>query len=85
MALQEVEPQLRTLSGYRHLIELRELREAMKDLNFKEIIIKVARKHCSISTDHGTLPEAKTASFEYFQGFYNRQHCRVKSKVQFIA
>ena len=45
MALQEVEPQLRTLSGYRHLIELRELRElreAMKDLNFKENIIKVA-------------------------------------------
>ena len=39
MALQEVEPQLRTLSGYRHLIELR---EAMKDLNFKENIIKVA-------------------------------------------
>jgi len=39
MALQEVKPQLRTLSGHRHFIELR---EAMKDLNFKENIIKVA-------------------------------------------
>jgi putative transposase len=37
-ALQEIEPKLRTVSGYRHL---RELREAMKDLNFKENIIKV--------------------------------------------
>ena len=33
-ALQEIEPQLRTVRGYRHL------REAMKDLNFKENIIK---------------------------------------------
>ena len=38
-ALQEIEPKLRTVRGYRHL---RELREAMKDLNFKENIIKVA-------------------------------------------
>jgi light-regulated signal transduction histidine kinase (bacteriophytochrome) len=38
MALQEIEPKLRTVGGYRHL---RELREAMKDLNFKENIIKV--------------------------------------------
>jgi len=38
-ALQEIEPKLRTLGGYRHL---RELREAMKNLNFKENIIKVA-------------------------------------------
>ena len=36
--LQEIEPQLRTISGHRHL---RELIEAMKDLNFKENIIKV--------------------------------------------
>jgi hypothetical protein len=35
-ALQEIEPKLRTLGGYRHL------REAMKDLNFKEKIIKLA-------------------------------------------
>jgi putative transposase len=38
-ALQEIETKLRTVSGYRHL---REIREAMKDLNFKENIIKVA-------------------------------------------
>ena len=38
-ALQEIETKLRAVSGYRHL---RELREAMKDLNFKENIIKVA-------------------------------------------
>ena len=38
-ALQEIEPKLRTVGGYRHL---RKLREAMKDLNFKENIIKVA-------------------------------------------
>jgi transposase-like protein len=38
-ALQEIEPKLRTVRGYRHL---RELREAMKDLNFKENIIQVA-------------------------------------------
>ena len=37
-ALQEIEPKLRTVRGYRHL---RELREAMKDLNFKENINKV--------------------------------------------
>ena len=35
-ALQEIEPKLRTVRGYRHL------REAIKDLNFKENIIKVA-------------------------------------------
>jgi hypothetical protein len=35
-ALQEIESQLRTVRWYRHL------REAMKDLNFKENIIKVA-------------------------------------------
>ena len=34
--LQEIEPKLRAVGGYRHL------REAMKDLNFKENIIKVA-------------------------------------------
>ena len=39
-ALQEIETKLRAVSGYRHL---RELREAMKDLNFKENIIKVGR------------------------------------------
>jgi DNA-binding sugar fermentation-stimulating protein len=38
-ALREMEPKLKTVRGYRHL---RELREAMKDLNFKENIIKVA-------------------------------------------
>ena len=38
-ALQEIEPQLRTVRGYRHL---RELREAMTALNFKENIIIVA-------------------------------------------
>ena len=37
-ALQETEPKLRAVRGYRHL---RELREAMKDLNFKGNIIKV--------------------------------------------
>jgi hypothetical protein len=31
-ARQEIDPKLRTLRGYRYL---RELREAMKDLNFK--------------------------------------------------
>ena len=38
-ALQEIEPKLRAVIGYRHL---REIREAMKDLSFKENIIKVA-------------------------------------------
>lgn len=38
-ALQEIEPNLRTVRGYRHL---KALREAMKNLNFKENIIKVA-------------------------------------------
>ncbi|HIO75234.1 MAG TPA: IS256 family transposase [Candidatus Marinimicrobia bacterium] len=38
-ALQEIEPKLRIVRGYRHL---KELREAMKNLNFKENIIKVA-------------------------------------------
>ena len=38
-ALQEIEPKLKTVRGYRYL---RELREAMKNLNFKENIIKVA-------------------------------------------
>jgi hypothetical protein len=38
MALQEIEPKLITVAGYRYL---RELREAMKGLNFKENIIKV--------------------------------------------
>ena len=40
-ALREMEPKLKTVRGYRHL---RELREAMKDLNFKENIIKVTWK-----------------------------------------
>ena len=39
-ALQEIEPKLRTVRGYRHL---RELRDAMRDLNYKENIVKVAR------------------------------------------
>ena len=38
-ALQEIEPKLRIVRGYRHL---RELREAMKDLKVKGNIIKVA-------------------------------------------
>ncbi len=38
-ALQEIEPKLRIVRGYRHL---KELREAMKNLNVKENIIKVA-------------------------------------------
>ncbi len=38
-ALQEIEPKLRIVRGYRHL---RELREAMKNLNYEENIIKVA-------------------------------------------
>ena len=38
-ALQEIEPKLRIVRGYRHL---KELREAMKNLSFKENIIKVA-------------------------------------------
>ena len=38
-ALQEIEPKLRIVRGSRHL---KELREAMKNLNFKENIIKVA-------------------------------------------
>ena len=38
-ALQEIEPKSRIVRGYRHL---KELREAMKNLNFKENIIKVA-------------------------------------------
>ena len=36
-ALQEIDPKLRTERGYRYLIELREV---MKDLNFKINIIK---------------------------------------------
>jgi putative transposase len=39
MALQEIEPKLRVVRGYRHL---KELREAMRNLNVKENIIKVA-------------------------------------------
>ena len=38
-ALQEIEPKLRTVRGYRHL---RELREAMRNLNYKENIVTVA-------------------------------------------
>ena len=38
-ALQEIEPKLRVVSGYRHL---KELIEAMKNLNIKENTIKVA-------------------------------------------
>ena len=38
-ALQEIEPNLRTVRGYRHL---KELRRAMKGLNHKENIVKVA-------------------------------------------
>ena len=38
-ALQEIEPKLRIVRGYRHL---KELREAMENLNYKEDIIKVA-------------------------------------------
>ena len=38
-ALQEIEPKLRTVRGYRHL---RELRDAMRNLNYKENIVKVA-------------------------------------------
>ena len=38
-ALQEIEPKLRIVRGYRHL---RELRETMKDLNIKENIVKEA-------------------------------------------
>ena len=38
-ALQEIEPKLRIVRGYRHL---RELREAMKNLNYEENIIRVA-------------------------------------------
>ena len=38
-ALQEIEPKLRVVSGYRHL---KELIEAMKNLNIKENNIKVA-------------------------------------------
>jgi|TARA_B110000116_G_C16710720_1_gene524326 putative transposase len=38
-ALQEIEPNLRVVSGYRHL---KELIEAMKNLNIKENNIKVA-------------------------------------------
>ena len=37
--LQEIEPKLRVVSGYRHL---KELIEAMKNLNIKENNIKVA-------------------------------------------
>ena len=37
-ALQEIEPKLRVVRGYRHL---KELREAMKDLTVKANIIKV--------------------------------------------
>jgi hypothetical protein len=39
-ALQEIEPKLRIVHGYCHLIELR---EAMKNLNFNENIIKVPK------------------------------------------
>jgi len=39
-ALQEIEPKLRIVRGYRHL---KELREVMKNLNFKENIIKATR------------------------------------------
>ena len=38
-ALQEIEPKLRIVRGYRHL---KELRGAMKNLNYKENIVKVA-------------------------------------------
>jgi putative transposase len=38
-ALQEIEPKSRVIGGYHHL---RELREAMTDLNFKENIIILA-------------------------------------------
>mgnify|MGYP006424279155 CR=1 FL=1 len=38
-ALQEIEPNLRVVSGYRHL---KELIEDMKNLNIKENNIKVA-------------------------------------------
>jgi hypothetical protein len=38
--LQEIKPKLRVVRRYRHL---KELREAMKNLNFKENIIRVAR------------------------------------------
>ena len=38
-ALQEIEPKLRAVGGYRHH---RRLREAMKDFNYKENIIKMA-------------------------------------------
>ena len=38
-ALQEIEPKLRTVRGYRHL---RELRDAMRNLNYKENIVTVA-------------------------------------------
>ena len=47
-ALQEIEPKLRTVRGYPYL---KELREAMKNLNFKENI-----RHCSVSTDNRTTP-----------------------------
>jgi hypothetical protein len=36
--LQEIEPKLRVVRGYRHL---KELREAMKNLNLKENIINL--------------------------------------------
>jgi len=36
---QELEPELRTVLGYRHL---KELRRAMNDLNYKENIFNVA-------------------------------------------
>ena len=52
-ALQEIEPNLRVVSGYRHL---KELIEAMKNLNIKENNIKVARGIFSIITDWDFAP-----------------------------
>ena len=40
-ALQEIEPKLRAIRGYRHL---RELKRAMKHLNHKENIVKVGEE-----------------------------------------
>ena len=52
-ALQEIETNLRVVSGYRHL---KELIEAMKNLNIKENNIKVARSIFSILTDWDFVP-----------------------------
>jgi hypothetical protein len=49
-ALQEIEPKLRAVRGYRHL------REAMKGLNFKENIIKVARGIVQFQLTMGLCP-----------------------------